>query len=181
MGIALSRATEQLGVIMAPRLANGVFRHVHIYEIAPRRFLLNLTIDSGFVKTLVVELETNLRPDRLENACRLINERFHGFTLEQMCTAGDDVFADVESYALGVIRLFVPSIRKLVREGRDEDIYTEGETNILLKPEFFSKDQAGAVLEILGDRYFGLLSGGLREPDGRGGERTGDGQYRRRN
>ncbi len=149
---ALSKATDQLGVILAPRLARGVFRHVHIYEIAPHRYLLHLTVDSGFVKTVVVELQTQIDPHRLESACQTINERFYGITLERMCEAGDTVFADIEDYEMGIIRLFVPSIKQMVEERQDEALYTEGKTNILLKPEFFDRRQVGAIMEILEEK-----------------------------
>jgi heat-inducible transcriptional repressor len=149
---ALSRASNQLGVVLAPKLASGVFRHVHIYEVALHRYLLHLTIDTGFVKTLVVELGTEIMPGRLEHACQIVNERFRDMTLDEMCSAGESVFSDVESYELGIIRLFIPSIKRMVAERDDDAVHTEGETNILLKPEFFNRQQVGAIVEILGEK-----------------------------
>jgi heat-inducible transcriptional repressor len=147
---ALSRTTNLLGVILAPRLVSGVFRHVHIYEIEPNRFFMHLTIDSGFVKTIVIGLETTIPAERLNGACQIINDRFKGMTLAGMCEAGDTVFSDVEPYALGIIKLFVPSIKKMIAEETSrEEVYTEGEANILMQPEFFNKEKAGAIIEIL--------------------------------
>jgi heat-inducible transcriptional repressor len=149
---ALSRTTGQLGVILAPRLHKGVFRHIHIYEIETNRYFMHLTIDSGFVKTIVIELATGIRADRLDAACQILNNRFRGKTLSQMCSYEHDLFGDVEEYALGIIKLFVPSIKKMIGEECAEDVYTEGEANILVQPEFFSKEKAGAVIEILEEK-----------------------------
>jgi heat-inducible transcriptional repressor len=149
---ALSRATKQLGIILAPKLRNAIFRHVHIVKIAPQRFLLTLTIDSGFIKTMVLELTAEVQTDRLESACEVINQRFYGQTLRDMCAVDEEGFADLESFSLGIIRLFVPSIKKMIQEQEGEEIYTEGATNIVLQPEFFNKDQIGAVIELLEEK-----------------------------
>ncbi len=149
---ALSRATRQLGIILAPRLRSAVFRHVYIHEIGMGRFLMNLTIDSGFVKTVVVEINSQIKPDQLSLVCGIINERFQGMTLLDMCEAGEQAFADIEKCRLGVIRLFVPSIKRIIAESDSEEVYTQGETNILLQPEFFDKEKVGAIIEILEEK-----------------------------
>jgi heat-inducible transcriptional repressor len=149
---ALSRTTGLLGVILAPRLHQGVFRHLHIYEIESNRYFMHLTIDSGFVKTIVIELESTIPPVRLDTACQIINERFKSRTLAQMCASGDDAFGDVDATALGVIKLFVPSIKKMVSAEDGDQVFTEGETNILMQPEFFNRENAGSVIEILAEK-----------------------------
>jgi heat-inducible transcriptional repressor len=149
---ALSRVTHQLGVILAPKLSKGVFRHLYIFPIDAHRVLLHLTVDAGFVKTMFCELTTEIAPERLERACRVINERFYGMTLFDMCRDEQSIFSDVGSYELGVIRLFVPSIKKIIESEEKDPIYAEGETNIMLQPEFFSKDNVGAVIEILEEK-----------------------------
>jgi len=149
---ALSKVTNQLGVILAPRLSKGVFRHLHIFRIDSHRVLMHLTLDAGFVKTMVCELETETSHERLENACQVINERFYGMTLEEMCAQEPRIFSDIESFDLGIIRLFVPSIKKIIEHEETESIYAKGETNIVMQPEFFAKDRVGAVIEILEEK-----------------------------
>ena len=149
---ALSRVTHQLGVILAPKISKGVFRHLYIFPIEPRRVLLHLTIDAGFVKTMICEVATEISAERLESACQVINERFYGMTLIDMCKNEQAIFSDVYSFELGIIRLFVPSIKKIIETEEQESVYAEGETNIMTQPEFFSKDRVGAVIEIFEEK-----------------------------
>jgi heat-inducible transcriptional repressor len=149
---ALSRVTRQLGVILAPKLSSGVFRHLFVLPIDRQRAHLHLTMDSGFVKTMICELTTEINPERLQRACEVINERFFGLTLSEMCQTDRDIFSDVESFELGIIRLFVPSIKKIIQAEEKEPVYAEGEMNIMTQPEFFSKDRVGAVIEILEEK-----------------------------
>ncbi|MBD3357363.1 MAG: HrcA family transcriptional regulator, partial [Chitinivibrionales bacterium] len=145
---ALSRATDQLGVILSPPLRRGVFRHVDICETSPHRYVVNITMESGFVKAMSAELQTEIPRPRLHDACRTINERFYGLALEDMCRLGEEPFADMGSYEMGVLRLFIPSIRRMMEEDASSDrVITEGAVNILMKPEF--ANQVGAIVEIL--------------------------------
>jgi len=149
---ALSRATNQMGIILSPKLSHGVFHHVHIYPLDSQRVMLHLTIDSGFVKTMVLELKTEIASDRLERACQAINEKFFGLTLEDMLLRDDQFFTNVDTFELGLIRLFVPSIKKMIEAEKTDGMFTEGETNIVVQPEFFSRDQVSAIIEILEEK-----------------------------
>lgn len=163
---ALSKVTSQLGLIMAPKLREGVYRHIHLHEVESGRYLMNLAIDSGFVKSMVVEVNTQLDAGRLERASNIMNARLQGVALGELCDAGDDLFEGFPTYDIGVIRLFLPSIRKLVQSSRRDEVFAEGEANIMLKPEFFDKEHAGAIVEILGQKRLllhMLKSGGNTE------------------
>ena len=149
---ALSKATDQLGIILSPKLCNGIFRHLHIYTIDYNKFILNLTIDTGFVKTVVVELNAEIDINRIEAACKIINERYYGLSLQEIFLAESSIFSDVESVNLGVIRLFIPSIQKMLEKQTNDQIITDGKANILLKPEFFNKEQVGSIIEILEEK-----------------------------
>jgi heat-inducible transcriptional repressor len=149
---ALSRATDQLGVILSPELRSGIFRHLHIHEIGHQRYLLNLTIDSGFVKSIIVELTTAIEQKSIEAACQTINDRFYGMSLQEIFGREHEVFSDVKTYVLGVIKLFIPSIQKMLEKGSSGEVFTDGQTNILLKPEFFNKQQVSSIIEILEEK-----------------------------
>lgn len=149
---ALSRTTNQLGVILAPKLCVGVLRRLFIFHVSDKRYILNIALDSGFVKTMVLEFESETSLERLECACRILTTKFKGKTLAQMCTSEENTYDDVPAFDLGVVRLLVPSIRKLVQTGSHEHVFTEGETNVLLQPEFFDRDRVGAVIEMLEEK-----------------------------
>ena len=149
---ALSRTTRQLGVILAPKLAGGVLRQLYILNIGENRFILNMALDFGFVKTMLLEFETEIPCDRLECACRILTSKFAGKTLAQMCTADDEEYGDVTAFDLGAVRLLVPSIQKMVRTDTTVNVFTEGQTNVLLQPEFFDRERVGAVIEILEEK-----------------------------
>jgi heat-inducible transcriptional repressor len=149
---ALSRTTRQIGVILAPKLYSGVLQKLYIFQIGLKRFVLNIALDFGFVKSMLLEFETEIPHERLECACRILTAKFAGKTLENVCCAEDGVYNDVPDFDLGVVRLIVPSIKKIVQPEQSEEVFTEGKTNMLLQPEFFNRDTVGAVIEILEEK-----------------------------
>ncbi|NLW30977.1 MAG: heat-inducible transcription repressor HrcA [Fibrobacter sp.] len=149
---ALGRVTNQLGVILAPKLCNGKLGQLYVFPIEPQRFLLTIALESGFVKNMVIEFHTQLPVECLECACRILTTKFKGKTIQQMCDADETNFRDVGDLELGVVRLLVPSIKKLFETGEKSQVFLEGKTNVLLQPEFFSKDRIGAVIEILEEK-----------------------------
>jgi len=149
---ALSRTTNQLGVILAPRLAGALLNNLYIIQIGENRFILNIALNLGFVKTMLLEFETAIPHERLECACRILTAKFAGKTLSQICTAGEGTYDDVHEFDLGIVRLLVPSIRKMVETEGAVNVFAEGQTNVLLQPEFFDRERVGAVIEILEEK-----------------------------
>ena len=149
---ALGRTTRQLGVILAPKLGRGVLNQLCIFHVGEKRFILNIALSFGFVKTMLLEFETEIPSERLECACRILTAKFAGKTLAQMCSADQGAYDDVPDFDLGVVRLLVPSIRKMVQDDMTVNVFTEGQTNVLLQPEFFDRNRVGAVIEILEEK-----------------------------
>jgi heat-inducible transcriptional repressor len=101
---------------------------------------------------MLLEFETEIPHERLECACRILTAKFTGKTLADMCTAGEGTWDDIPDFDLGAVRLLVPSIRKMVRKDESGKMFAEGQTNILLQPEFFDRARVGAVIEILEEK-----------------------------
>lgn len=149
---ALSRTTNQLGVILAPKLREAVLKHLNIISIDSSKYIMNVAVDSGFVKSMVVELKTDIPYERLDGACRILTSKFKGKTLHDICEADDSQFKDITPFELGVIRLLVPSLKKMAESEEPQSIYAQGETNVILQPEFFDRERIGAIIEILEEK-----------------------------
>lgn len=149
---ALSRTTNQLGVILAPKIRCGILRQLHLFQMQPQCYILTIALESGFLKRMVVEFKTEIPQERLELACRILSVKFAGKTLQQMCNADDKQFEDISDFELGIIRILVPSIKKIVEDNLDEAVFAEGQTNVLLQPEFFNREHIGVIIEIVEEK-----------------------------
>jgi heat-inducible transcriptional repressor len=150
---ALSKATDQLGIIFSPRLCSGIFRHMHIYEIGLHRFMMYLTIDSGFVKTLVAEIATELSQQQLEAVSKIMNERFFGKSLQELFLKEEEpLLTDVGLYEINIIKMFIPSIQKMLKTPEAEEVACDGEAKMLMKQDFSRREDLDSIVEILGEK-----------------------------
>ncbi len=149
---ALAKATHQLGVIVAPKLREGLFRHMHIVGLEGNKYVLHLTIDSGFVKTMVADFATSIGEERLNHAVAIMNNRFAGKKLSDVTISDSDISLGIEEADIGIIRLFVPSITRMISDSREEQVITDGASQIVLTPDFFDRERANTIIEILAQK-----------------------------
>jgi heat-inducible transcriptional repressor len=142
----LSRITQQLCVIVAPQLSHAVFRGVYVFPLGVHRYLMNVTIDAGLVKTTVFELSVEVPTDTLALACRVLAAKFAGRAVSEFCCPDTQVLSDVPHSHWDTIRLLLPPVRKIVDAAMAA--YTEGESNVLLQPEFFNKASVDGARQV---------------------------------
>jgi heat-inducible transcriptional repressor len=164
----LSRVTQQLCVIIAPRLNSAVFRGLYVFPLGDRRYLMNVTIDAGLFKTAVFELDAEVAAADLANACHVLVDRFAGRTLLDLCESDPHGFDGVPRECRDAAAALLPPVRGIVDSDSRMMVHTEGEANVLLQPEFFNRDHADDVVRLCEatDRLADLLATASGEPKG---------------
>jgi heat-inducible transcriptional repressor len=143
--------SHQLGVVSAPRLNTGVLDKIELVPLGPTRILVVISIRSGLVKTITMEVSTELPLTKLDEISRLLNERLSGLPLSEIrTTLQDRVQQDVRDDETGLIRLFIDSVDKIFDEQRTiEKVHIGGTAGILSQPEFEHADHYRSVIELL--------------------------------
>jgi heat-inducible transcriptional repressor len=148
----LSSLSHQLGLVLSPRLNTGAFRRLSVMEVAEKRLMLVLTIESGLVNSIMVELEMELPATELQSAVDFINQRLAGRKLADIQqNLAEMVYTD-DKEKVGTIRLFLDNYESLSDFPLDKIIHLSGTTNILGQPEFGRKEDLEAVIELMEDR-----------------------------
>ncbi|MBC7186227.1 MAG: heat-inducible transcription repressor HrcA, partial [Calditrichaeota bacterium] len=132
---ALGNISKLLGVVLAPRFYQGVFDRLDLVEIADKRILVIIRVKSGLVKTILMEIDSNLSRDRLEETARVLNERLHGLTLLEIKRSIDKRMADISEGSPDLVRLIVGSAESVFDVEGGAHFYVSGTGNILSQPE----------------------------------------------
>jgi heat-inducible transcriptional repressor len=149
----LSRITKQLACVTYPKIESGTFEKLQIFPITSTKILIVINIKSGFVKTITLELASDIKPEMLILLQNLLNERLSGLTLKEIQATHAERFSDIEEDQKAVIRLFVNSIDKLVKDTRRPDkVVITGASNVLKQPEFEDPDKFQSVIELIEDK-----------------------------
>jgi len=145
----LSSVGEEAGLVTFPALERGTFRHIELMEIAEDEILAVLLTRSGLIKNVVVKFDKPLKKGDLAKITNFLNVRFNGVSLHdikkaitQQLLIEKDSFFYILNETKRIVDLMLSNIK-------DERIYLEGASKIIMQPEFNNLGKVEALLKVL--------------------------------
>ncbi len=133
----IGKIASLLAVVSQPQIIRGIFDKLELIEISSDKVLVILNIKSGVVRTVMMEIASEITRSRLDSLAAFLNERLHGLTLEEIRNTFIERVNDYSAKEPELIRYFVNSIDKLyAEEERGSKVYIGGTGDIILQPEF---------------------------------------------
>jgi heat-inducible transcriptional repressor len=118
-------------------MSGGVLEQLELVRVASNRVMVILTVHSGLVKSIILQLRTEIRPDHLEHISRFLNDRLTGLTLREIRESMNERIQDIDPGDRELIRLFVESSSRLFDERPDSGTLSiEGIHSVTQQPEF---------------------------------------------
>ncbi len=146
----LSKITQQLAVVSAPSVGEGILNKLELVRVAANRVMVILSIRSGLVKSIILKIRSDVSNRQLDNIALFLNERLAGLSLSEIRESFADRTRDVSAGNKELIRLFVDSSHKLFSEQLDSDsVSIEGMRSISRQPEFGNPKQMRNLIEII--------------------------------
>ncbi|HTY38161.1 MAG TPA: heat-inducible transcriptional repressor HrcA [Bacteroidota bacterium] len=146
----LSKISRQLSVVSSPHISSGIFEKLELIPIASSRVLVVISIRTGLVKTLMMEVGIEMKREYLEQVGRLLNERLSGLTLREIRETFVERTRDMQDERTGLIRLFIDSVDNLFDDMKDrEKVHITGTQNIIDQPEFIDPKNFRSVIELI--------------------------------
>lgn len=162
---ALAHTSALISVVLAPRLASGILHKIDLVRIATGRLMVVLTIRGGFVRTILLKVESPLRDDEIEPANRLLNERLSGLRLSEVKRSIDERLRGRRESRSPLMKLVVNSAEMIFSDKGGETVHVGGTPNVMTHPEFSDIERMRGVIEVLEDRdvILHILEGGEHE------------------
>ena len=150
----LGKISSQLCIVTSPHLSSGVFDKMELVQIVSNRIMVILSIKSGLVRTIMMEVGSEIPRERLDDLARFMNERLSGLTLQQIRDTFVDRIRDVADEHTGLIRLFIDSVDKLFVPSRVEKLHIGGADKVLDQPEFMNPRDFRSIIELINNEEF---------------------------
>jgi len=148
--LILSNITKQLACVTYPRLDSGILAKLQLVSLSSSRILIVISIKGGLVKTITMEIDSEILPVQIESVQNLLNERLCGLTFKEIRTTFSERLKDIEEDQRPVIRLFVDSVDKIFKDVNSKDnIYLTGASNIIKQPEFEDPEKIPGIVELI--------------------------------
>jgi heat-inducible transcriptional repressor len=150
----LSRITKQLACVSYPRLESGILEKIQLVGLSSTRILIVISIKSGLVKTITLELSSEIDAQKIEPVQNLLNERLSGLKLSEIRKTFSERFQDlIDDDRTSIIRLFYDSVDKIFKDvGRKDSLVISGAKNIIKQPEFEDPERFHSIIELIEDK-----------------------------
>ncbi len=145
----LSRISKQLCVVTPPYLSNGIFEKLELVQINSTRLMVIISLKLGLVRTIMMEAESEIPREKLDELARFLNERLSGLTLDEIRESFADRVKDAQDEESGLIRLFIDSVDKLFVRSRSEKLHIAGTDTIVDQPEFDNPKNFRSIIELI--------------------------------
>ncbi|HEX8961029.1 MAG TPA: heat-inducible transcriptional repressor HrcA [Geobacteraceae bacterium] len=131
----LSSLSHYTGIVVAPRFAANVFRHIEFVKLGGRRLLAILVSHNGAVQNKIIETDEELRSADLVKMANYLNHFLRGLTIAQV---KEKILAEMRSDKVQYDALLARALRisQQTLADTDSEVFIEGQANILEQPEF---------------------------------------------
>ena len=148
----IADVSRNLGVALTPRFEGGTFERMEIVPLSGPKFLIVLSISSGLVKTMVMEVDASIERSELEEAKRRINERLEGLTIGEIRKSFGERIRSITSRSPKLLRLLADNAQTLFSFDAGH-LHIGGTSNFFLQPEFIgNQDELAALLGLLEEK-----------------------------
>lgn len=148
----ISNLSQQLGVTLTPKFESAVLTKLEMIPVAQNRLMIVLVVKSGLVKSILIEVETNLPDLAINETVSVLNERLCGLTLDEIKRTIKERVKNVSAGDPKLIKLFVESQDDIWDFSANVKVHIEGTSKLLKQPEFQNPENVAKVIELIEDR-----------------------------
>src|SRR5437773_3873481 len=166
--------TKELGVAVGPTLDEAVLERLELLQVGSDRLLLVLTLKSGAVRTIFVEVPSHMAAEAVVQVAVVLNERLAGLTLREIRAARSEPLRDAapDAGSSELINIFIQEAGELfdvpAGSGAAPGGVVLGSAQLLAgQPEFATQESLQGLLavterrDLLREALARRLGGGL--------------------
>ncbi len=147
----LARLSHHVGLVVAPVRRELIFEHMEFLRLSGRRILGIFVTREGTTQNRVIETPQEFSTDELARLNAYCSGQFRGLTLAQASQRARTEWQSAHD-ALDALRQTAMEFTTQMLEANDADIAIEGETSLLLHPEFAVATKAKRLLDALQEK-----------------------------
>ncbi len=148
----LGELSSQLGVVLAPHFYDGVLERIELLSLSSEAVLVVLQIQGGGVKTIVMEVRSEIPTRAMQEVSLLLQENLAGLTLGEIRSSIDVRFRDVEPDEGGIVRMLIDSANRIFTVGEVDSVHLSGTQTLMSQPEFQDPESVRQFIGWLEDR-----------------------------
>ena len=150
----LSTISRNVGIVIAPPLASTQLKHIEFLDLGDGKVLVIFVSKLGSLQRKVIRIQDGYAQDELDRAGRFLVEKFFGKTLIEIRNELIQMMENERSAyhrMLNLLRTWNDSL-ETENELAPENVFVQGTTNILNKPEFADVDRMKTLFQMFEEK-----------------------------
>src|SRR5262245_55325969 len=144
----LSQLSDNVGIVVPTAISQDKLHHIEFVRLPDSRILVITASSVGRVQDRVIRVEEGFSQDELNTTARYLIENFRGWALNEI---RDELLRRMsEDKALydRLLRNAVLLCSQSLQDGDQPDVFIEGASNIITKPDFADTERMRALLKM---------------------------------
>lgn len=146
----LGKVSKQLSIVSSPNIADAILRKLELLKVSSSKVLVIISLDGGIVRTIVLEVESDVPESKLQNITSLLNERLTGLRLSEIRESIKERVAEYTDEEV-VNRLAVLKDRIFAARPEADKLHIGMTQEIFTHPEYEQHENLKGIIEILED------------------------------
>ncbi len=148
----LSSLSNQLGLTLAPKFESAILTKLELIPVAEKKLLVVLIVKSGLVRSVILEVDSNLPDMAINETVQILNERLCGLSLGDIKATIMQRVKDTNYGDPRLIRMFVEGANEIWDMPAADDLHFAGASNLLTQPEFQNPKDAAQMAALIEDK-----------------------------
>lgn len=150
----LSALSQNVGIVISPNLANDCLQHIQFVNLSDRRVLVVLVSAPNIVHNKIIRLEHAFTQDELDRTSRYLNVEFGGKTLSLIRAEILSLMHEEKALFDKLLQTAIILCSQSIESEKDSlgEIYVDGASNILTKPDFSNFERLRELLRTIEEK-----------------------------
>jgi heat-inducible transcriptional repressor len=141
----LSMKTSYIGVVLAPRMRQMIFKHIDFVHLRDNLILVIFVSRSGLVHQKIIHVSESYTQEKLDQMTRCLNEHFKDMALSQIRSKLLEMMSHDKLLYDKLLKRALMLSEELFYSEEESKVYIDGQLNIFNQPEFSDLDKMKAI------------------------------------
>jgi heat-inducible transcriptional repressor len=150
----LSALSNNVGIVISPNLANDYLQHIQFANLSDKRILVVMVSAPNIVHNKIIRLEETITQEDLDRTSRYLNAEFAGKSLSMIRTEILRRMHEEKALFDKLLQTAMILCSQSIESEKDTfgEIYVDGASNILTKPDFSNFEKLRELLRTIEER-----------------------------
>ncbi len=151
--LMLAKVSRMFGVISVSGYQRSILTDIELVSLEGNRMMLVLALDTGLVKSIVLNLDLDIQPNLVAKITQVLKDRLIGYSLNEIQSTIRVRLNDIEMYSHELVQVLVNDCEKYFDLNKNKSIYTSSYDILLEQPEFQNLTSFQRLLPALDKAY----------------------------